>query len=64
MLLGWDTCRPSSPSNGAAQESRLNTTGDRQASTIMAASASTRLQKHFQYDIEAMFYYSFVASQL
>lgn len=29
MQLGWDTCRPSSPSNGAAQESRLNTAGDR-----------------------------------
>lgn len=29
MQLGWDTCRPSSPSNGAAQESRLTTTGDR-----------------------------------
>lgn len=29
MQLGWDTCRPSSPSNGAVQESRLNTTGDR-----------------------------------
>lgn len=29
MQLGWDTCRPSSPSNGAAQESRLNTSGDR-----------------------------------
>lgn len=27
MQLGWDTCRPSSPTNGAAQESRLNTTG-------------------------------------
>lgn len=37
MQLGWDTCRPSSPSNGAAQENRLNTTGDRQVCTIMAA---------------------------
>lgn len=39
MQPGWDTCRPSSPSNGSAQESTLNTTGEggKKASTIMAS---------------------------
>jgi len=61
MQLGWDTCRPSSPSNGAAQESRLSTTGDGRAHAIMAAlhrgsaqGALGRLERHKQRSIQAV----------
>lgn len=47
MQPGWDTCRPSSPSNGSAQESTLNTTGEGGgASTTMASLHFCILQQH------------------